>query len=163
MLTKLLSRKTCAECRLCCVFESYDIWNTPLLTPEIRDKAKRILPDAQFLPKGENSYIFRIVPERNQEFFSCPLLDPQKGCMLDTEKPFTCQIWPFCIMELKGRQLISVAPFCEAVMQYSMGTLLKFLKSELAEKIFAYAEQYPDIVQPYDDLYPVLLWKPNQF
>ena len=163
MLKKLLSRETCAECKLCCHFESYDVWNTPLLTPELRDKAKILLPDAEFLSFGQNSYRFRIRLREQQGFFSCPLLDPEHGCMLGDEKPFTCQIWPFSIMELHGRQLISVAAFCEPMMKYSMQTLLAFLKSGLSEKIFAYAEQHPDMIQPYDDFYPVLLWKPLKF
>jgi hypothetical protein len=47
-------------------------------------------------------------------------------------------------------------------MQQPIGTLLQFLKEELADYIFEYADFHPDVVQPYDDLYPILLWKPQQ-
>ena len=162
MLTKLLRRETCAACRQCCHFDSYDMWNTPILSAEVREKAQKLLPSAQFVSKGECSCLFRIPALDADDRFACPLLDPDKGCMLGTEKPFDCQIWPFCIMELHGRQMITLAPLCDAVNALPIGTLLRFLKEELGETIFAYAEQNPDVVRPYDALYPVLLWKPQE-
>ena len=82
--------------------------------------------------------------------------------MLGTEKPFDCRIWPFRIMDVAGRQAITIAPICDAMMQQPIGTLLQFLKEELADYIFEYADFHPDVVQPYDDMYPILLWKPQQ-
>lgn len=163
MLTKLLSRETCADCRLCCVFDHYDVWETPVLSQELRDKAEELLPHAEFVSKGECSYLFRIRAFDEDDLFRCPLLDQSKGCMLGTEKPFDCQIWPFRIMELDGRQAITIAPICDAMMAQPIGTLLSFLKEGLADTIFAYAAENPDVVKPYDPMYPVLLWKPENF
>ncbi len=159
MLTKLLSRETCAKCQLCCVFDRYDVWETPVLSDEVRKKAEKLLPDAEFVSKGKCSHLFRIRELDEDDLFRCPLLDPAKGCMLGTEKPFDCQIWPFRIMELDGRQAITIAPICEAMMTQPIGTLLSFLKEGLADTIFDYAEAHPDVVKPYDPMYPILLWK----
>ena len=159
MLTKLLSRETCAECRLCCVFDHYDVWETPVLSQEIRNKAEKLLPDAEFVSKGESSWLFRIREFDEDDLFRCPLLDPQRGCKLGTEKPFDCQIWPVRIMEFDGRQAITIAPICDAMMAQPIGALLSFLKEGLADTIFSYAEKNPDVVKPYDSMYPVLLWK----
>ncbi len=162
MLTKLLSRETCADCQLCCVFDRYDIWETPVLSPEIREKAAALLPDAEFIRKGEESYLFRIRELDHEDLFACPLLDQSIGCMLGEEKPFDCQIWPFRIMELDGRQAITIAPICQAMTALSIGTLLDFLRESLAETIFSYAQQHPDVIKPYDTMYPILLWKNEQ-
>lgn len=163
MLTKLLSRETCAKCRLCCVFDHYDVWETPVLSQEIKNNAEKLLPNAEFVSKGTCSYLFRIREFDDDDLFLCPLLDPQKGCRLGTEKPFDCQIWPFRIMELDGRQAITIAPICEAMMAQPIGTLLSFLKEGLADTIFDYAAENPDVVKPYDSMYPVLLWKDKNF
>lgn len=159
MLTKLLSRATCADCQLCCVFDRYDVWETPILSEEIRQKAEELLPDAEFIRKGKESYLFRIRELDEDDLFRCPLLDPAKGCMMGTEKPFDCKIWPFRIMELGGRQAITIAPICDAMTAQPIGILLDFLKEGLADTIFEYAAQHPDVVKPYDEMYPILLWK----
>ncbi len=163
MLTKLLSRETCADCRLCCVFDRYDVWETPVISEEVRRKAEKILPDAEFISKGECSYLFRINELDENDLFHCPLLDPQKGCMLGTEKPFDCQIWPYRIMVLDGRLAITIAPICDAMMSQPIGSLISLLKEGLADTIFDYAQKHPDVVKPYDSMYPVLLWKDKNF
>ena len=163
MLTRLLSRETCAKCRLCCVFDHYDVWETPVLSQEIKNNAEKILPDAEFVSKGTRSYLFRIREFDEDDLFRCPLLDQSKGCMLGTEKPFDCQIWPFRIMELDGRQAITIAPICDAMMAQPIGNLLSFLKEGLAETIFDYAAENPDVVKTYDSMYPVLLWKDKNY
>lgn len=161
MPKQILSPQTCAECRLCCVFDCYDVWNTPVIAPELRNKIQKILPDAEFLSAGAESYRFRMHPESNS--FACPLLNPEKGCLLGDEKPFDCRIFPFRLMHLDDSIVIAVSPLCDALTQYSLKTLLDFVKAELAETVFAYAEQHPDAVHVYDPLYPVLLWKPMKF
>ena len=163
MLTKLLSRSTCADCRQCCIFDRYDVWDMPLLDTRTRRRVQALVPDAEYISKGRESWIFRVRTLNAHECFVCPLLDPDKGCMLGEEKPFDCRIWPFRIMETGGRQAITIAPICEAMMAQPIGVLLSFLKEELADTIFAYAEQHPDVVQPYDSLYPILMWKPQKF
>lgn len=160
MLTKLLSRNTCASCGKCCHFDGCDIWNTPILNAENRQRILAILPEAQFISKGNCSYLFRIRNFDENGNFICPLLDLRTGCRLGRDKPFECAIWPFCIMELHGRQVITLAPVCEEIAKIPVGILLSFLKEDLAPRIFSYAKDHPDIILPYDTMYPILLWKP---
>ena len=42
MLKKILSRKTCAACRLCCQFDASDIWELPVLPPETVKAVKQM-------------------------------------------------------------------------------------------------------------------------
>ncbi len=158
MLTKLLKRETCAECRLCCVFDSSDIWETPVISEEVRHRIENILPEVEFLSKGEKSYLFRIRHLDEGDLFYCPILT-DTGCRLGTEKPFDCQIWPYRVMEVEGKIAITIAPICEAMMRVSLGELTGLLKESLADVIFRYAQDNPDIIKPYDPMYPILLWK----
>ena len=132
-----------------------------MIIPELREKIQALLPDAEFISKGKESYIFRVRELDENDLFSCPLLDNEKGCLLGTEKPFDCQIYPFQVAEIDGRQAIILSTLCEAVAKENLCTLLDFLKEETAEKIFSYAEQHPDVIRPYDYISPVLLWKPE--
>ncbi|MDE6004942.1 MAG: hypothetical protein K2G88_06105 [Oscillospiraceae bacterium] len=163
MLTKLLSRNTCAECKLCCIFSRYDILETPVLSPEIRKKCEQLLPEIKFISKGKESYLFRMNLTEQQDLFSCPLLNSETGCILGTEKPFDCQIWPFQITKINHQEAIIISTLCESMMQQPIGVLIDFLKQDLAEKIFSYAEQNPDIIRPYDNRSPVLVLKQEKF
>ena len=40
-----------------------------------------------------------------------------------------------------------------------LSVLLDFLKEGTADTIFGYAAEHPDVVKPYDSMYPILLWK----
>ena len=163
MLTKLLSRGTCADCRQCCVFDSYDIRETPVISREMRERIRTLCPDAAFVSAGTASFRFRMCTTDEEGQFTCPLLDPAKGCILGDEKPFLCRLFPFRVMELAGRRVIAVSPFCEALAALPLETLLRFLKDGLADTVFTYAAAHPDEVQPYDELYPVLLWEPQKY
>ena len=159
MLTKLLSRKTCAACRSCCHFDSYDVWSTPVLNAETRPLAQALLPDVQYLKKAENAWVFRVDHFDEEDGFNCPLLDPAKGCMLGTDKPFSCRIWPIQIMDIDGRQVITLSPLCKEVLRLPVETILGFVREELAEIIFAYVDTHPAEVLPYDGVSVILLWK----
>lgn len=157
MLKKILDGKSCAECRLCCIFDRYDIWETPVFTEEIKNKIQERLPQAQFLPK-DGGYIFKVEEFDEEGLFSCPALT-EKGCFLGDEKPFDCRIWPYRIMNVGGRRAITIASICDELYNRPLSQLLEFLKEDLAEQIFEYAQKHPEIVKPYDESYPVLLFE----
>jgi Fe-S-cluster containining protein len=157
MLKKILNGKTCAECRLCCVFDSSDVWETPVFTAEIRDKIMQYNPDTRFIPK-DGGFILKVGNLREDELFTCPALT-EKGCILGDEKPFDCRIWPYRIMEIGGKRAITIASICEELYNRPLSQLVNFLKDGLAEKIFAYADEHPEIVKPYEEGYPVLLFE----
>ena len=159
MLTKLLAREACADCKECCVFSRYSTWEQPALSPETRLLAEQILPEAKFISKGESSFLFRIREDYPEDLFLCPLLDTEQGCLLGENKPFECRIYPFQVSEINGRTAITLSPLCEVMMQKPVGILLEFLKQEVAEQIFAYAELHPDVIRPYDDRNLILLWR----
>lgn len=155
MLKKILSGKVCAECRICCVFDKSDIWETPVFTAEIRDKLLKIKPDAEFI-QHDGGFIIKAGNLADDELFTCPALT-ENGCILGDEKPFDCRIWPYRIMNIGGRRAITIASLCGELYSRPLSELVGFLEDGLAEKIFAYADAHPEIVKPYEDGYPVLM------
>ena len=157
VLKEILDGRVCAECRLCCIFDRYDIWETPVFTAEIRDRIKTARPGTEFVPK-DGGFIFRAGEIGEDQLFSCPALT-DKGCMLGDDKPFDCRIWPYRIMSVGGRRAITIASICDELYNRPLSQLVGFLKAGLADKIFAYADSHPEIVKPYYEGYPVLLFE----
>lgn len=155
MLKKILSGESCAQCRLCCVFDRYDVWETPVFTEDIKNKILENAPDTQFLPV-EGGYIFKVSEFDDEGLFSCPALT-EKGCILGDEKPFDCRIWPYRIMNIGGRRAITIASICDELYNRPLSQLVDFLKEGLGDEIFAYADAHPEIVKPYYEGYPVLM------
>ena len=155
MLKKILSADSCAECRGCCVFECYDIFETPIFSAENRNFILEKNPRAVFSRKGKG-YVF--VPQNpdSDGLFGCPALS-ENGCILGDSKPFECRIFPYKIMNLDGRLVIAISPCCEEIYKRPLSELVNFLKSGLSEKIFSYALTHPEIVTPYSESCPILL------
>lgn len=158
MLKNILSGKSCAECRICCIFDKYDLWETPVVTEEVYNEVRERFPNVKFVEKGQTR-LFRMEPETvdGDELYYCPMLDKSTGCMLKDNKPFDCRIWPYRIMELGGRRVISIASICPELYARPLKELVEELDRDgLADKIFAEADRCPDMVKPYQDGYPIL-------
>ena len=155
MLKKILDPSSCARCRICCVFDSSDIWEIPVFTYESAEKILSIKPEIQFVSHG-GGCIPKVKELKDGELFTCPALT-ENGCMLGDSKPFDCRIWPFRIMDIGGRRGITVASLCNEIYSKPLSELTEFLNEGLAETIFKYANGHPEIVKPYDEGYPVLL------
>lgn len=155
MLKKILTTETCAICRQCCRFERYDIWEMPVFSLENLKIILRADPDKQFIPKNDG-FIYRA--DTSGSPFDCPAL-AENGCMLGDDKPFDCRIWPFRVMDIGGRRAITLSYLCEEMFSRSLDKLVEFLKSGIADEIFAYADEHPDIVKPYYEGYPVLVFR----
>lgn len=157
MLKKILSRKTCAACRLCCQFDASDIWELPVLPPETVKAVKQIKPDTEFTPFGTEC-TFAAPALKGEELFACPMLTGH-GCGLsEQDKPFDCKVWPFRLMRTKnGKVGIAISELCNGMQSYTDTQLQTFLQEGPAETMFAYAEQHPAHVKPWMDGYRVIL------
>ena len=157
MLKKLLRPETCAACRQCCVFDGYDVWDTPVILPEVREKIEALRPETTFLTVG-GSARFRLERPDADGLVPCPMLDAAMGCRLGADKPFDCALWPFRVMALDGRIVLAVDPLCDAVSSKPLGEIIAFARDALAKPAFSYAAAHPEAVRPYDLQFPVLLW-----
>lgn len=155
MLKNILKSSECAKCKICCIFDKYDIWETPIIDDELKNKIEKRFPEFSFVKKGEG-WIFRMT-EAEDELFYCPALDKNTGCKLGEDKPFDCKIWPYRIMEFGGKRVISIASICPTMYGKPLSELCGELeRDDLAGKIFSFADLHPDIVKPYEEGYPIL-------
>ncbi|MGN0603522.1 MAG: YkgJ family cysteine cluster protein [Oscillospiraceae bacterium] len=156
MLKNILSKESCAQCQLCCIFDKYDIWETPVVSDELYEKIKNEYPETEFIEKNEGGRILKCIPDG--ELFNCPMLDKSSGCRLGDEKPFDCRIWPYRIMEFGGKRVITIASICPEMYKKPLSELVAELEENgLAEKIWNEANRHPEIVKPYQKGYPILL------
>ena len=151
----LLTRGECAACRECCVFESYDLYDTPTVTDEVMERARTIDPSVRFA-ETEGRRLFMMKGGADSELRFCPMLDPERGCRLGEHKPFECAVFPFRLMELDGRRAVTVSPVCPVVRGKPFGALLGEAK-RLAPLMFAEADRCPQMIRKYAPGYPVLL------
>ena len=138
MLGELLSKEECAQCRLCCTFDSYDLLDTPLITPDMRERIAAVLPQQRFITKG-----------------SCSLLDKSRGCILGDGKPFECRIWPLRVMIKNGVRVIALSTVCPVVSK-KPPELISEVCRRIAPEIFCYADRYPELVKPYNEGFPII-------
>ena len=158
MLSKILSRKTCAACKFCCSFRRQSLWETPLFPPEVVEKLSK--PN-EYGVVGEfrNGQVvlggYRT--DDPEEEVPCTFLDPHKGCILKAEdKPFDCSIWPLRIMDKGGKLVIALTPTCPAIGATPDKALVDLVKNGLGEQIFEYAKTHPYIVKKYRESFPVV-------
>ena len=151
----LLTEQDCAGCRLCCKFDSYGLWQTPVICKELASKIlQEYLPMARFI-RREGHFIMRFEKEAQEDIYPCPLLEPEHGCIMGEEKPFDCMIWPFMLMELEGRRVVTLSPICPVINQRCFDDVCT-AALKAAPMIFAYADKHPELVRPYMDEFPVL-------
>ena len=158
MLSKILSKTSCAACKFCCSFRRQSLWETPLFPPEVVEKLSREneygvvgeFRDGQIILSGYRT-------DDPEEEVPCTFLDPQKGCILNGEdKPFDCSIWPLRIMNKDGKLVIALTPTCSAIGAVPSQALVELVQNGLGEKIFEYAKTHPYIVKEYHQGFPVI-------
>lgn len=154
-MLSVLTKKQCADCGLCCSFDSYDLWDTPLVTDEILLRALELDP-AQRFSEASGRRLLVMEKEPDRDLYYCPLLDRETGCRLGDDKPFDCRIFPLKIMVLGGRLVITVSPVCPEAVKLPLEELIAEAK-RLSARIFAEAQREPDIVRPYEKGYPILV------
>ncbi len=161
MLSSILSKKECADCRFCCSFRRQSLWETPLIDSETADIIMKKYKNAVLKNAEQNSYTIDIASDYKttdeQEEAPCPFLDSGKGCVLDDSlKPFDCKIWPLRIMNKDGELVIALTPTCPSINKQPIENVVSLVKSGLDKTIFDYARLHPDIIKDYHEGFPVI-------
>lgn len=154
MLKKILSPSSCAACRVCCEFDRSDIWETPLISAELRDFIIKNVDSTCNFTEQDGKIIFAPAYD-NDGLAKCPMLS-EKGCKLGEKKPFDCKIWPFRVMQVGSLLGITVSPVCETVSKTPLKALSDFVKNEIGDTIYKTAKLHPEIIKPYIADYPIL-------
>jgi hypothetical protein len=168
MLSRVLSKQSCAACKFCCSFRRQSLWETPLFPPEAVEKLSKpneygVVGVFAAVETPQGSCAGRLVLENNyrtddpEEEVPCTFLDPQKGCILKAEdKPFDCSIWPLRIMDKDGEFVIALTPTCPSIGAVPSKALVNLVQDSLGDKIFEYAKAHPEIIKEYKEGFPVI-------
>ena len=170
MLSKILKKETCADCKFCCSFRRQSLWETPLFPMNIVEKLEKknhdggkdeknlfIIENNQEGSYGRMNLDNQYKTNNPNEEVACSFLDLNKGCTLsDEDKPFDCKIWPLRIMERDNQWVIALTPTCPAVNKVDIQTLKELVDNELGQMIYDYAKKNPFIVKKYKTGFPVL-------
>lgn len=158
MLTEILSRSQCAECRVCCVFDRSDAWEMPLITPELAKLLEEKYPNIRLKKISENAECMVTDVEFDEDgLCTCPLLT-EKGCALGEDKPYDCRIWPFRVMKKGNFLFLTLSPVCSSVSSLSVKEISRFVP-KIAPKIFEEAKRNPEMVKEYIEDYPIFAVK----
>lgn len=160
MLSGLLEKEECKNCKYCCGFDKSDFWETPAFSEKAVEEIRKSKPETCFTKYGN---IYKWTAGDFEGIKECPALT-ENGCSLgDEEKPFECRIWPFRLMRLSDNSLcIAVSSDCRTMMEKPVGKIRNFLYDKLDPAfLFGMAEKYPEIVKDYDGSYCLLMTESN--
>mgnify|MGYP000020649228 FL=1 len=169
MLSKVLKKSTCADCRFCCSFRRCSLWETPLFPKETMEKLEKEYkadkPDMSFnkivcdgFEYGQMELMYKYKTEDSEEEAACEFLDAKRGCVLsDEDKPFDCKIWPLRIMKKEDKTVIALTPTCPAVNKQPLSVMEKLVEEGLGNTIYEYSKTHPYIVKEYKEGFPVLM------
>ena len=86
MLSKVLKKETCAECRFCCSFRRCSLWETPLFPKEVMDSLEKKGSPVVFKKQtvsgkeyGQMDLTGKYRTQDSEEEAACEFLDAHKG------------------------------------------------------------------------------------
>lgn len=166
MISKVLSREACKNCKFCCVFVKDSLWELPVFPKEAyeriisNDKTKEKYFEKVFIDDDRFYYRMKLedqyMTDNPDETASCIFLDENHGCTLnDEDKPLECKIWPLRVMDRDNEMVIAFETICPELGEKPSEEIKK-LAEEIKGDIEEYASKYPFIAKPYDDRFPII-------
>lgn len=154
MISKVLSKETCKECKFCCVFRKESLWELPVFPKDSNVNKNELVDEKQFYRMNlEDKYKTNDV----NETVPCIFLDENKGCTLnDEDKPLECKIWPLRVMKKDENFVVAFETVCPYLGEKPSNEL-KNLVEEIGDAIKEYTLKYPFIAKEYDEKFPILL------
>jgi Fe-S-cluster containining protein len=156
-LADLLTPQDCANCKLCCWFSNYEIWETPAIDDELRAFILEKFPETRFIERdGYSQFVLNpLKTDSSGEYFACSMLT-ETGCALGADKPFECAVWPFRIMRLDDKYVISVSALCKPMLRNSLEKIMETLGSGLEAALIDHYAKNPAMIKKYTDGYPII-------
>lgn len=162
MLSKVLSKSSCASCGFCCSFRRQSLWELPKMPASFAEKYPvGFGGEPVSYTFGEQDGVRYAVTELRGKYLTdgpeeevrCPFLDPEKGCTLpEDDKPFDCKIWPLRYMKMPdGTLKVCLTPTCPEINKVPAESMKRLVSGGLGEKIAGYAQRYPFIIKEYKD------------
>lgn len=144
MITNILNRKTCAECQYCCSYTDEDLWDAPGFTKEEYQKLSQI----HNFPSILHNHLYYLKMDKNENGeYVCPLLT-SSGCLLGTNKPFKCAIWPLYVVNYKNHTAIAVSDVCPEMSTISDTAILCGI-TDIIPIIKQIIQEHPELIEEY--------------
>lgn len=154
MLSQYIKEENCHACQFCCRFRHSNLWDVPLFTEKEKLELEKKYSYIVF-KKVKTLWTPELITE--SEFFDCPFLNHEKGCILDKRKPFDCAIWPFYVMNKEGKIVIAKCDDCETINKVAEDKLIILFNNYLLQ-IKDYLNKFPDYIKPYIPGYKILFY-----
>ena len=149
MLGRILDGKTCASCRICCVYDDSDVWDAPGFTKEEWEKNR--IADRFPYHQGENGLYYLDMEKDNEGLYTCPCLS-DKGCTLGKTKPFRCALWPLYLVPTEEGVGIALSLVCPQVQRLSNAEILEGI-SEALPLMLERVKADPALLEPFSEEY----------
>lgn len=150
MIGAILKRETCKACKNCCWYTDDDVWDAPGLTKDELLRARNFVDT----PVYESRKLFFFHMEKHEGKYICPLLS-ETGCLLGSEKPFKCAIWPVYVVHNGGRNAIAVSNECPTVYKLSNRELIERLGG-VFPKIISRVKENPELIEPFREQFRIV-------
>jgi len=159
LLSSLLKSKNCMSCKSCCKFGENDCFDAPMFTEGEKENILKKFNNAKFKKIGK---LWKVVivrgPNKHTFRYICPFYnDKEYKCMVYDIRPFDCSTWPFYIMKLHDKVIITLSKDCPVILNNKLDFLLEFTEKIVAPYMIKYALKYPDLITPYRNKAVILL------
>lgn len=153
MITSILNRKTCTECLICCRYTDEDVWDAPGFTKE---ELNRVLKLGKHPYHISDNLYYLVMDKRQNGEYICPLLT-EKGCKLNTDKPFKCAIWPLYVVTFQDRIALAVSDVCPSVFAITNEEILTGLH-EVMDTIKSIIYENPQLIEPFKENFRFIVY-----
>lgn len=161
MLSKILSKEDCAQCRFCCSFRRCSLWETPVFSSVEKLCLEKKYPEAKFKKVKDKSFTIDIddcykSSDENEEA-SCPFLDSSRGCVLSSEqKPFDCMIWPFRITKVNNELCVVLEKTCPVINKIPFEKVSSVVDEGFINLVKKKVEENSDIIKEWRENFVVI-------
>ncbi len=157
-LFRFVPESMCLNCKGCCRYAALDTpWAPVFMIDEIRTLVDHdIVPASLFSHPGQHkNESAKIILENQNDSFFCPCLNISSGrCIIYSDRPFDCRLYPFLLVRKNKDVYLAVdkkCPYVNRLLKSVKMFLYKFyLKNFLRSKAFVkLAKINPEIAGDY--------------
>ena len=150
---RIVSTSDCQTCRRCCTFAPHELSEAPLFADEQRTKALKEFSSEQieFVKRGT---LWQVIlrPLLGTDKHVCPFFDIASAqCRIYSYGIFDCHTWPFYVMNIAGKIVITVSQECPVAGMRDAGLVDWFARNVIGPKMLEIARIHPDLILPHNE------------
>ena len=145
MLKSILSKETCANCKVCCNYSPEALWDIPGFTLEEYQNVIKKFPEYASKSYCKNNLYYFEMNKLHSKKYLCPFLN-DCGCTLGDLKPFKCAIWPFYIVNYENQVYLALSNVCPNLNDIEYEKLPASLQYNI-EKMKDIVKGHPELIE----------------